>query len=409
MKTGFFNQHPYIVDGNLQQRDPSQAVRLYEQGANKGTGKPVMWSSRRWRVSRSAVAFLALGSGIFLTPWMPTHAIVTAQTTSCTVTNGNTTCDVSGDQLFFLCEPSSCPLFDPAIGLWGPTGLPGGVCTAHSVGLDVSTGFLIDIGSPCGSGIHVADGTYYYAMKNLSTYQLGWFEIEINGNTATITKTAYDDTVNSSIKVGYADTPTFVNLVGFDCQITASTSECQWSVGMEIESTGYNLWRQNNATWEVVNSNIVPATGDGSTYVVSDTRGGSNKGFSYRLEEIDQHGGSTFFAPHGSDTPTEAPLRVVANSPDNGETLNTDTPPTFAWAADHATTFNLQYAIGDTRTIYNVYPSSGTTNTRYTPAADVWLAFGALTSPQTIYWRVVMQHTNGKVFYTPVRQFTVSH
>ncbi len=99
---------------------------------------------------------------------------------------------------------------------------------------------------------------------------------------------------------GYVTGPdcsiTAIELASFSAVRSGNTVSLQWETAVEIDNAGFNLYRAvPNGQLEKINSQLIAATGSGSSYSYTDEIG--NGEYVYVLEDIDTSGQATRHVP----------------------------------------------------------------------------------------------------------------
>lgn len=130
-----------------------------------------------------------------------------------------------------------------------------------------------------------------------------------------------------------------VTVSSFKAQAQAAKIEVTWTTASEINNVGFNLLRGNSAagTFAKINANLIPTQClgciAGSSYSYSDSSVASGQTYFYKLQSVDNGGGTQLFGPASAavSAPTATSTATATRSP-------TGTPsPT--WVASSTPTF----------------------------------------------------------------------
>lgn len=98
-----------------------------------------------------------------------------------------------------------------------------------------------------------------------------------------------------------AESPTLITLASFEAVPSSGRVSVTWATESEIDNAGFNLYRcALGGSYVKINNSVIPAKGSptvGADYEFEDTGLQNRKTYSYKLEDVDANGVSTFHGP----------------------------------------------------------------------------------------------------------------
>jgi hypothetical protein len=202
----------------------------------------------------------------------------------------------------------------------------------------------------------------------------------------------------------YLQVPTVVELVSFKAKASPDSVLLEWQTRSELDNAGFRLWRARSSVgkYTLITKELIPANGSptmGAKYSYRDLAVVAGRSYSYRLEDIDASGKSTF---HG---PVRAAVRAITLvSPESGASTPPKAPVQFVWESTSCNRFKIQISStanfsGKVKTL-NGSGSSGKDGwikpSSYTPTLAEWKSVKRLLGTNnTLYWRVLGKHRSG--------------
>jgi len=268
------------------------------------------------------------------------------------------------------------------------------------------TGFTMD-------DIDVVNGTKSdFAVLDAKTYSVN---VTPTCSDCTVTITvlqgmAIDSQGNSNssatLDVVYSP-PTLVALLYFKAIPTCSGITLKWETTSEIGSAGFCLWRMDEPGGQYIKitQNLIPGSGgvtQGAAYTWKDAGVTASSSYSYRLEEIDLAGVSTFYGPAYATAGMIALLH-----PQRNEELSAGSPPIFHWSTQTTDLFKIQFSIDPrfhsmvitlpaTPVLFGLSSNNWITRQSYCPISTEWLRIVRLArNSRPVYWRVYGEDAAG--------------
>lgn len=141
----------------------------------------------------------------------------------------------------------------------------------------------------------------------------------------------------------YLQLPLAIELASFRAKASTNSVLLQWETGCELNNAGFHLWRARTSggkytriTKALITANGSPAMG--AEYSYEDSAVAQGKSYSYKLEDIDTSGKSTF---HG---PVRAVVGTIALvSPESGASTPPKAPPTLSGRVQPTVVLNCRF------------------------------------------------------------------
>ncbi len=255
----------------------------------------------------------------------------------------------------------------------------------------------------------VKQGTSYtgsYSLDAVTYNQIGSSYTFGDGSPAYLGLCAYQGThstpptpVEVQIDFFRVETlPTAIKLVSFEAIPSLHKIILTWKTATETDNAGFHLWRAEAGTenYVQITESLIPGEGtdiSGASYEYTDADVTAGKSYSYKLEDIDLNGTSTF---HGPVTATAGDLTPL--TPKDGTTFSTRSAPQFGWTAYPFDRFRLQFCTLDDFSgkvvelpLATKSRTAWLTSESYTPTDKEWAAVKSLAGKKggVIWWRVV--------------------
>jgi hypothetical protein len=218
---------------------------------------------------------------------------------------------------------------------------------------------------------------------------------------ATLTATSQCNTQTSDSANG---TPIMllVEIIAFGVIPYENALIISWETALEINNTGFNVWRSETEEGEYIKINdpLIPAEGNDSKYNFVDNTVIRGNTYYYKLEDIDTNGVSTFRSA------ANQPDNVLIIGPKHRATLTSEQSPTFEWRSDTYSLFKFEYSTDNGQTIQEVPVAEWMEDTSLTPPIAAWQEFAQAIKESMVLWRIVGTNEQGRDF-SEVRSFTI--
>jgi len=214
------------------------------------------------------------------------------------------------------------------------------------------------------------------------------------------------------------ESPTSVGVMAFHAAPVEGHMEVTWKTGSEPDIFGFNLWRAvgQSSDFLRITSELIPAEGSasiGASYSFEDFDVIVGERYSYKLEEVDPAGKSTF---HGPVSDVIGAITLVA--PVDGATVPANSPTTFVWGSTPYDRFKLEFSksAGFSGAVLTL-PLPGKkgagrwiTGTSYAPNARGWRRVQQLAGRRgRLYWRVYGEDQAADACTSPAWRLTIQH
>lgn len=204
------------------------------------------------------------------------------------------------------------------------------------------------------------------------------------------------------------DSALAVELASFDAVPSTSGIDLVWKTGSEVNNAGFHLWRADgtDGAYARITDALIPAKGNsftGASYLEKDADVITGQSYSYKLEDVDLAGVSTF---HGPVAVTAGSVNLV--SPADGATVSAASLPTFQWKYSGAKRFVLEFSRDAGFSSGRVRYTLRGAKTTFTPNKAQWKRIGKLAkSSGAVYWRVSAVNGPKKVVASPTYSLTM--
>ena len=169
-----------------------------------------------------------------------------------------------------------------------------------------STGFSL----PWGISI---DSRYIYVADS-SNGSILVFDIDDDGDVAPYKSVSG---LASPMGLDHRSIPNLIELAEFTAEIFPGHVLLSWETGSEIDNAGFHIWRGEGGEYVRITDELIAAEGDevsGASYSFEDASVRSGTFYSYRLEDIDYNGKSTFRDTAGSFVQLEKGWNMIDGS-----------------------------------------------------------------------------------------------
>jgi hypothetical protein len=228
---------------------------------------------------------------------------------------------------------------------------------------------------------------------------------------------AYDTGYDAFVAM-IPESPTLIELASFEATPCENYILLTWKTASEKDNLGFYIWRADGGSpdYRRITAALIPATGDavtGAQYAYQDFDVVPGESYSYKLEDIDTSGVSSF---HGPVSVVMGTINLL--SPEDGTKGWIDLPLLFLWDGGPYIQFKLEFSNSPDFTAPVIaLPASGakaagndvwTTETRLMPTLAEWRVVRGL-SPTSgvVYWRVRGRMASGIEGVSEARRLTI--
>jgi len=184
----------------------------------------------------------------------------------------------------------------------------------------------------------------------------------------------------------------------------------EWRTASERDNEGFNIYRSESKNGEYVriNGEIIEPQGSavsGATYTFIDTGLENGKRYYYKLEDIDTKGKKVKYGPVSA-----VPDEVVLLNPQKGKNFD----GSFKWGSTKYNKFRLEFSDNEQFLAKRTFTIPKSKNSwiggsSFSPTKKILTKIKRLSkgSKNRIYWRVIAQDPEGKIFTSRYASFVV--